>query len=410
MSALGLLLAIIGGAFVYQAKAVQSSNASDVSSAYTYTVTQNATTAIHYMDNSFFGTSPQPANQAYVASLTNTIDATFHYSFAGADPANLETTYSVAAVVQANYALKNNTDNSTNVWEQTHTLVPQTVLHSQGASIAFDKTVTIPFAAYQQAVEAFRTALSLPTNSVTVATLTVHTTGSIDGTPFSDTRVSTVSIPLEQQIYQPAIKFDKQDTKQVVAKSQQGHQSVAYLLELYGGSVVGLFGIGLILYGFRKRIFRSAYRRQLDKIYRYHDGIIVRTSRPVDLTGHELVLMRSFDDMLNLEEELKTPIIADEISSTLTHFIIASNGVTYLYKLGDTSDQTNRLVAERATARALTAIEHKKAARDVLPPTAPTAPSQKPAAKDDWSDIINELDHHPKNPAQARAPHTKKIQ
>lgn len=70
--------------------------------------------------------------------------------------------------------------------------------------------------------------------------------------------------------------------------------------------------------------------------------------------------------MLNLEEELKKPIIADEISSALTHFLIASSNVLYLYKLS----------AEPTSSRA---AEQKAPAPKTAPTPKPTpeAPAQK---------------------------------
>ena len=99
----------------------------------------------------------------------------------------------------------------------------------------------------------------------------------------------------------------------------------------------------MIGYGLRKRIFKTSYQRELDKIYRYHDGIIVRTKHPVDISDDKIVPMRSFDDMLNLEEELKTPIIANEISNSSTEFMIIKSGVVYRYVISD--DSINRSIA-----------------------------------------------------------------
>ena len=166
--------------------------------------------------------------------------------------------------------------------------------------------------------------------------------------PFEDTRVSTISAPLEEQIYQPKIKFDKEASKQIVAEEDREGQAAISRVQIVAGAIIILLGSGLVIFGLRKRIFKTAYQRELDRIYRYHDGLIVRTSRPIDLTDHQVIPMRSFEDMLNLEEELKKPIIADEISSTLTHFLIASSNVLYLYKLQAQNAKSARDEAEEA--------------------------------------------------------------
>ena len=78
----------------------------------------------------------------------------------------------------------------------------------------------------------------------------------------------------------------------------------------------------------------SAYERELAKIMRYHEGVIVRASEPTDMSGKQLVLLRSFDDMLSLEEELRQPIVASPAGPEATHFMIVHEDVLYRYTLG----------------------------------------------------------------------------
>jgi hypothetical protein len=104
--------------------------------------------------------------------------------------------------------------------------------------------------------------------------------------------------------------------------------------EIYGAIGIGILALASFVYGFRKKIFKTPYQRELDKIYRYHDGIIVRASRPTDLSGKRIVAVKSFDDMLNLEEELKLPIVAASVSAEATQFMIIRDDVVYAYILG----------------------------------------------------------------------------
>ncbi|MGB2686710.1 MAG: DUF5305 family protein, partial [Candidatus Saccharimonas aalborgensis] len=89
-----------------------------------------------------------------------------------------------------------------------------------------------------------------------------------------------------------------------------------------------------IVYGMRKQIFKSAYQRELEKIYRYHDGIIIRASQPAAIAGKTMVPVQTFDDMLNLEEELKVPIVATPAGNEATRFLIVRDDIVYVYTLG----------------------------------------------------------------------------
>lgn len=350
LSALGALLVLTGSFIAYQGYQAKSSQTANVPTAYQYTVKQMATADVSYMDSSFYGNGPSPDNRAYVSDLTKEVTAKFNYELSGSAPTDLTTTYSVKAEVKANYAIKGDSEESSNVWKQEYLLIAPTVVRNSGTGVSLSKSVAIPYADYKKAANQFRTTLALPTSSEAVATLNVRTTGTVDGTPFEDVRVSTIAMPLEEQIFQPTIKFDKEDTKQVVAATAQQGKERTTQLQLFGGAALALAGVVLVGYGMRKRIFKSAHQRELDKIYRLHDGIIVRTSRPIDLTDYQVIPMRSFEDMLNLEEELKKPIIADEISSSLTHFLIASSNVMYLYKLQTEKASSSRSLTPTAAA------------------------------------------------------------
>lgn len=408
LSVLGFVILTIGASLLWMS--VRKPDAQTAVDAYEYTVSQNAKTTVRYKDNEFFGTAPAASNDAFVAALTDTIVADFTYDYTATRSTDLTTTYDIKAQIKANYAVKGNAEDLSSVWTRDYQLVKPVTSRTQGNKISLSRTVDIPYTDYMQTVDQFRTALSLPTNSEVVVNFTIHTTGKIDDVPFSDTRTSTISAPLDQQIYIPSIKFDKSDTKQIAPATVNTSENRWTKNGTYIGVALAVVGLSMLIYGTRKRIFKSAYQRDLDKIYRYHDGIIVRTSRPVDLTEHQVVPMRSFDDMLNLEEELKTPIIADEISSTLTHFIIAHHNVTYLYKLGDGDDHTNhnQAIAARTTSQALTAAQHPRAAREVLAPiSAKHQPLSGQSSTAAWSDIIDELD---RKPTTRPTHHKKKIQ
>jgi hypothetical protein len=200
--------------------------------------------------------------------------------------------------------------------------------------LSFDPKVDIPFDEYRQLMEQLRTSLTLPIRSMVTVTFTVNVSGSVEGTPFNDLRTASVSVPIEEQIYTISQKYDKDDTKQVMTAKSQAVIDRQAQYEQYGAIALSVLALASFGYGFRKKIFKTPYQRELDKIYRYHDGIIVRANRLADLSGKRIVSVKSFDDMLNLEEELKLPIVAASVNAEATQFMIIRDDVVYLYTLG----------------------------------------------------------------------------
>ena len=73
----------------------------------------------------------------------------------------------------------------------------------------------------------------------------------------------------------------------------------------------------------------------MSRIYRYHDGVIINTSQPIQLKGRETIVVDSFDDLLNLSDELRSPIIANQISYEATVFVVLYEQIIYSYLVGE---------------------------------------------------------------------------
>jgi hypothetical protein len=142
-------------------------------------------------------------------------------------------------------------------------------------------------------------------------------------------------VPLNQPVYRLAVKFTKIDHQEVVPAQSKRLQDIITKYEMPVAIVLTIVGLACIIYGFRRQIFKTPYMRELEKIYRYHGGIIVRASRPISLANKNIVTVQSFDDLLNLEEEIKAPIIANPVSDNAAQFIITRDDIVYVYNLGD---------------------------------------------------------------------------
>lgn len=328
-------------------------------SAYTYTVKQSVDKQVLYFPSSFYDDGPGK-NSAYIMSLTDKIATTFHYSFSGSEQQQLSYAYEIRATVKGQYSLKGDDSDTADVWTKEFQLVKPVHATVLAKDLTFSPRVEIPFDDYRQLIEQLRTSLTLPIRSQVVVTFTINVAGEKGGTPFNDLRTATVTAPIEEQIYTISQKYDKDDTKQVVPKTAQASIDRIAQYEQYGAIGVGVLALAAFVYGFRKKIFKTPYQRELDKIYRYHDGIIVRASRPADLSGKRILAVKSFDDMLNLEEELKLPIVAAAVSAEATQFMIIRDDVVYVYTLGKLPTKNHGRSLEEIAATVRTAPEVSK--------------------------------------------------
>ncbi|MGB3023217.1 MAG: DUF5305 family protein [Candidatus Saccharimonadales bacterium] len=328
----GLLLMMLSGFVVYDI-VQRKSDAVDIPTAYDYTINQSVDTDITYFNSSFYDRSPGK-NTAFIASLTDKVAATFHYDFHGSEDANLTYAYEVKALVRGNHIVQNGVKDIPSVWSKDIQLIAPKTESVTSNNVSLNPTVSVPYAEYKKQIEQLKSALALPLSSSVTLQFTMKVSGTIGGTPFSDTRQASVVAPIDEQIYTLAVKYDKFDTKQVVPQDTKNNRNTFEQYEMIIAIALIIAGLGLIMFGLRRKIFKSPYQRELDRIYRYHDGIIIKASTETDITGKNIVPVLSFDDMLNLEEELKAPIVANPAGTEAMQFMILHDDTVYLYTLG----------------------------------------------------------------------------
>jgi len=303
--------------------------------AYTYNVAQSVQQLVHYQQSSFFGSIPDAINTAYLADITNYIDESLHYTFKGDHTTDLHYSYGAQATLQSTSGSRAANESIANVWTKQYTLLPKTAGTRHAKVLAIDPKVQLPFTQYKQAIDQFKDAFNAPVNSSVVLTFNVQVAGSINGAAFEDDKTSTVTIPLDQQIYRPEVKFIDADTHTVFPPQSLGIEGVVSRYELWLALIIAVLGVCCAIYGLHRQRIKTPHQKQLEKIFRYHDGIIVRASHAVDLADKNVVTVQSFDDLLNLEEEIKAPIIASKVNSRTTHFIITRDDIAYMYTLGE---------------------------------------------------------------------------
>lgn len=330
---LGLLLIGIAAYILYGAWSDRKSDTPS-NDAYSYGIKQSVYTDVRYLPSSFYANGPGPTNKAYVNELTDKIGTVFHYRYTASEETELTYSYSVKGIVRGSYVLGDSKAAESNVWTKEYQLIKPTTKTVVADTIQLDPSVNMPYAEYKKSIDQFKNAFNLPINTEAKVVCTIRVKGTVNGVPFTDNRELTVSAPLNLQIYQLAVKYDKSDKKEVNPPAVSNSWDMSdHFAEILGG-VLAFLGIVSLIYGLRRQIFKSSYQRELDRIYRYHDGIIIRANKPADIDDKKAVSVQSFDDMLNLEEELKVPIVASPAGSEAMHFVIIRDDVVYVYTLG----------------------------------------------------------------------------
>jgi hypothetical protein len=336
LALVGLLFLCAAGFMVFDRLQIHTTIA-PLPHKYKYDIQQATHSKVNYKQSSFFDGSPSPVNSAYLAGLTDTIDAQFHYNYFGSETTKLTYQYEAYAVLRGTFGGENSEGGLASVWTKRYQLLSPIPKTQTTRTVTVDRLVHIPFADYRQQLDQFRTAFNAPLNGEVAITYVVQVSGNIHGTPFTDSKTTTITASLDQQIYKLAVKFEKTDHKEVLPAQSQRLQDTITAYEIPVAILFFVAGFVCVVYGFRRQLFKTPYVRELEKIYRYHDGIIIRASRPISLVNKNIVPVQTFNDLLILEEEITAPIIASPVSDTATQFLITRDDIVYVYTLGEYS-------------------------------------------------------------------------
>ncbi len=303
--------------------------------AYDYTITQSLSSAVNYQDNNYFEANPVK-NTVYISELVKDIDVSLNYQYRANESANLTYTTSATAMLSAQYASSSDANDTADAWSKSYVLSPAKTTTENSANIQAAPSVTVPFGEYQAEVAKLTEGLNIALDGQAVITFTVRVTGEANGQAINDVRTSMVTIPLGEPAFSLETQVEKQANASVAAPAPANNWLSCNRVLTVSAGVVAV-GVVLLVIGLRRRRGSSDYERELAKIMRYHEGVIVRATSPVDISGKQVVPMRSFDDMLNLEEELRQPIVAVPSGPETMHFIIIQEDVVYRYTLGTIS-------------------------------------------------------------------------
>ncbi len=322
----GAILVALYGIIQHENKAVGSTAS--------YTAHQQVKNTVNYYDNSFFGSTPRSSSDAYISSLTQSLTTRFQSTYTLTKPANLDYVYRVDVAVKGTYPMEGDTDKTSNVWQKDYVLVPSTKRSDITDVLSVSQDVKIPYAEYKKDLDEFKKTLNVPVSGEVFVNMTLQVDGSVDGVAFHDSQSPSMTVPLTEEIYQPAYKYDKERQGTITPEQSKSNQDNVEKVLLGVSVLLAFSGVGLVVYGLRGKIFKSPYHRELDRIYRYHEGMIVRARRHPDILHKTVVPVQSFDDIVNLEEELRSPIISSEAGDSATRFMIIRGDEVYMYVLG----------------------------------------------------------------------------
>lgn len=335
-----LLIAVIATIVVSIISIVKSLGSEETTKEklYTYNYTSNLNYRVYLKDNSFFTTPYLGMNKQYITSLIDHIEVDTRYNFQSDE--DLDYTYSYSIVATAKGLYQNTDGKDVEVWSKEYPIASQNAQSGSGKTINIAKTVNVDYNQYNVVMTNFRNQFGLSVDARVDLTMKITISAglrgeSVKGVDTTDTLA--LEIPLLEQTIKITPNYVNSGGNTVYKEADASAETEIN---------VPLLVFGLILLGVSITIFvklvksllvvtrKSEYVLALNKILKDYADVIAETHNMPDLEQYDVINIKNFNDLVDVEEELHSPILCFEVKENVeTVFVIVNNQTVYKFTL-----------------------------------------------------------------------------
>ena len=305
-----------------------------------YYVSYSESGSINYnvflKDNEFFEDEYLGKDQSYVASLIDKIIADFRYEIdMDTDDVNYRYSYTIKSRLEiidstSNVAIFNPEYELVNVQNQTQ---------SSSKRLIIDETALIKYDEYNDLANNFLETYGLTsTKSNIVVTLDVDVLSSCDAFAGSsvDNYTSELRIPLTTKTVNIKMTSAVPGDQSSMIACVRGTGSEAFkTTAIVLGVVDALMVLLLVAFIYLTRTPDVTYAARVKKIIGQYKSYIQKINNMFDTYGYQLIMVDTFDEMLEIRDTIQAPILMHENEDkTCTKFIIPTDSkLLYIYEI-----------------------------------------------------------------------------
>ena len=272
-----------------------------------YQENSNLDYKVYLKKNEFYESDYLGKNMVYVASLIDKISVNFDYLFKIDKVNNLEFNYDVIGKL-----IITDIEGKNTFFEKDYVLIKDTKdIITDVSSYKLNKSVDIDYDYYNKLANKFKANYGVSTVSNLVVCLKISENNTRNSYfDFNNSSFMTLTIPLSEK----AINI-RMDYKDINNKNKIINDS-SVILNNYLFIILGFVFVGFSIYfaicGLRLlgvvKVKKSKYDKYIKRILTEYDRLIVETTTVPDLKNSKVIKINSFQELLDVRDNLKLPI------------------------------------------------------------------------------------------------------
>lgn len=305
------LIIIAISVFIFIRSFPNSSN-----SIYQYTTFQNTDYKVYLTQNEFYTQDYLEKDNIYLKDLTKYIEFDFLYNYNASMKENLNCKYDILSTLYIEYS-----NTSQVILEKDYPIIENKIIQQQYSNkIDINEKINIDYQKYNGEVEKFKEQFNLPVTAYLVINFNVQ--AGIQ----NQEKVSTskITIYLNQPAYEIKVK-DSDSQEDTIIETQD---NINYALLWFGGTLF-IISVGYLVYLIWKYQLTEAKKVQVkvSRILKKYREIIVELEYKPDFEMKNVVDVKEFEELIDVEEEIRNPILFFEDEGHFVFLIMADNVV-----------------------------------------------------------------------------------
>jgi len=293
----------------------------------------DVTYKVYNNDNKFYEDEYLDEYGRYVSSITERIDFSVKYYFETTKNLNIDYTYDLSGEVLAEVYESGSTSP---IWSKELDInIENTEQLGNSNYLQLDKNISIPFKEYNDMMIEYKNNYRLNISSYIKFTITVNINSlkSINSN-ISNKDTLTIIIPLLEPTFKIDINKSVSNNRDIYLLTTNESNNLFLNLGIIGLVITIITSLILFLMYKKTRTKLELFKEQKNNLLKKYEQIIITIEELPNVEGLETIEITDFNDLIDLEETLKIPIMHINIlPNKESWFILIHNNFFYRFIL-----------------------------------------------------------------------------
>lgn len=300
---------------------------------YSYNVKRNVDYKVYLKENSFYEEEYLEKDKLYATQIIDYIDIDFDYNLLISNKADFNYSYDIEATIIGEY--DNTSSGRAELWKKKYTLLKnKEEKKADTTELSLNQNLKIDYSKYNEVVNEFKKNFKLAIDAYLNIKLNINYEGSLKESDkkVKDTESLEINIPLSKATIGIDTKYVAESDEYFMPEIPDSYNKP----KVYAGVLIFVLELVLvwILYDKFFSTKKSLYYKTLDKLLKEYSEIIIEPSTKFVAKDLQIIEIKSFDDIIDIEEEFKSPIMFyDQKEKEESWFIVINGKYAYRYKL-----------------------------------------------------------------------------